>query len=151
MTAAVEVPTGEIPSAISPPPRWAHSARNIVNISYRSHGKHKATNYTGRIVGVVGNVMTLLHPERGTPLEVNLDRIRQIVVMVEGNNGARLRVIAIRCIVQAARALANPKRVGGDLQRAADLIALAMELFPELRKGNPAPILEELRESGVDI
>lgn len=152
MTAVTDAPTGEIALGISRPiPIWRHARRNIVKVTYIADGFKGPRSFTGRIVNTTSETVTMLHFQSGEPKTINLDRIRGMVVLIEGDVGGRSRMIAVRTLFQAARALASPKHVGGNIERAANLIAFVLEMFPDLKNGDPQKIWVEMQASGTEL
>lgn len=152
MTAVADAPTGELSLGDSRPvPVWKHARRNIVKVTYIAEGSKGPRSFTGRIVSTTNETLTMLQIQSGEPKTINLSRIRGLVVMSEGDVGGRNRMVAVRTLVNAARALASSRHVGGSIERAADLIAFVMEMFPELKNGDPQKIWDEMQISGINI
>lgn len=152
MTAVADAPTGEIVLGASRPiPIWRNARRNIVKVTYIADGFKGPRSFTGRIVNATEDTLTMLHHQTGEPKTINMDRIRGMVVMFEGDIGGRARMLAVRTLFQAARSLADPKHVGGNVEHAADLIAFVLEMFPDLKKGNPQKIWDEMQASGTEL
>jgi hypothetical protein len=106
---------------------------------------------TGRVARISPNEITVLRQKGGVPVTISRDRVRSIVVMLEGDIAGRLRTAAVRSLIQAARDLSDPKKVGGDQKSAANHIAFAQAVISKLEGGDPQVIWDSLQDSGITI
>jgi hypothetical protein len=153
MTMTAEAPTGGIslPMLPVPMPNWTWARRNTVKVTYVSEGVKSHRTLVGRVTNVTPELVTILHEKTGEPTVLHRERIRGIVVMFEGDVAGRLRVVAVRALQQATRALADPSHVGGNQREAADLLAFVQEILPALKNGDSQRIWTALQTMGADL
>lgn len=153
MTAVAETPTGGVDlSALSRPiPEWVMSRRNTVRVVYSSVGAKSPRSLVGRIANASSEEITLLRENTGEPITIARDRIKSIVVMQEGDVAGRIRVAAVKALIQAARALSDTRHVGGNQEVAANQVAFALALISRLKEGDPENIWDTLQIMGINI
>jgi hypothetical protein len=155
MTTMAETPSSGVDlSALARPiPEWVSSRRNTVRIVYASgiEGAKSSRSLTGRIASASPNEITILRDQTGEPITIGRDRVKSIVVMQEGDVAGRIRVAAVKALINAARALSDTRHVGGNQEVAANQIAFAQELISKLKSGDPENIWDTLQIMGINI